>query len=190
MSNIQAGRYIGRAAGVPQMGESKNGSPQIGVMIELLDEEERVFDTVNFYGSLTGGATPITLRMLRDLGWTGDSLEDWTGLGTVKADVDIAYETWEGKDRMKVQIRAAGVRMANPMDDRRRAALNAQLKGAILLSKPAGGSPTASKVAPAWASSHPAPADGTPPAGEYQRGGGSDWDGQGAPPADADAPPF
>ncbi len=171
--DLAPGRYVGRAAGVPQMGGGD--SPQIGVMLELLDEDGNVFDTVTFYGSLVRGAVPITLRQLRDMGWAGDDFDDWTGLGTVKVDVGVRYEEWEGKTRQKINVdpEGGGVRMAKPLDDNAKRTLTAQLKGAILQSKAVVGGPAATKPGGGYAPRRPA----APPPGA-----GDQWTGEGADP--------
>ncbi len=137
--DTQAGRYSrARGAGIPVVGPSGNGSPQLGVMIELLDDDGIVFDTLNAYWSLQGGAAPITAKSMRLLGWTGTSLGDWTGFGTTEVAAVVKYEEWEGKEKQKVDvwpINGSGftsVKMEKQLEGRDLAALNAKLKGVFL----------------------------------------------------------
>lgn len=173
MSNIEAGSYVGKAVpGSLQVGEANNGSPQVGCRIDILNEGYEG-EQVTFYGSLNGGAIPITLRMLRDLGWAGDSLDDQTGLGDVEARIRVYYEDYQGEQKQKVQV-SGGQFMKKPLEGGALAALNARLKGEIAKSK-AGKGGTAK------------PAGWAPP----PRQAPGQWDGQGAEPkGDDDKIPF
>lgn len=171
--SIQAGRYTGRAK--PEtliFGYAKNGGEQVAMNIEIISEGFEG-QSVGWYGSFAGKAAPITLRQLRDAGWTGDSLTDASGLGSVDVDLDVRFEEYEGKDRMKVAIYPVGgfvVKMDRPIAGKDLAAFDARMRGAILQSKrPAANG--ARSAAPGWSapSQRPAPAAG-------------EWDGTGADP--------
>ena len=142
---ISAGKYIGRARSETLcFGHSRSGSEQVAMNFEILNEGFEG-QSVAWYGSLAtegrNGKKPaieIAMRQLRDAGWTGDSLTDPTGLGSVEVDLDIKYETYQGKESMRVFVMPKDgytVKMESPIQGRELAALNARLKGAILASK-------------------------------------------------------
>ena len=158
-------------------GHAKSGTEQVAMNFEILNEGFEG-QSVGWYGSFVGGATAVTLRQLRDAGWTGESLTDTVGLGDVEVELDVRFEEYEGKERMKVNIWPKGgfaVKMDKPIVGGALSALDARLKGAILQSKrPAAG---AAGPPPAWkAPARPAAPAARPPA--------QTWDGTGADPND------
>lgn len=151
MSNIPAGRYVGRARPEIYVVPTGSGSPQVALDVDLLnDGYEDV--TVGWYGSLSGGAVPITMRQLRAAGWTGDSFKDPAGIGSVEVDVAIKYEEYQGEQKMKVAIWAkgsGGVRKDKRLVGTELDALDRQFRGDIIRSKSEGGAKPQTRGGPA-----------------------------------------
>lgn len=51
-----------------------------------------------------GDAGPYSLDRLRALGWEGDDIRNLDGIDKNDVDVEVQYETFEDKRRMRVQI--------------------------------------------------------------------------------------
>jgi hypothetical protein len=121
---IEAGIYRGRgAAGSEQYGETKNANDQIVLDLDLLDLGERVSTFLVF----SEKAAPWSIKRLRALGWTGDSLADLTGIDSSEVDVEVKYEEYNGELKMKVQIIVGGtVTLENQFDDKAKKAFAAK----------------------------------------------------------------
>lgn len=184
---IPEARYVGRAR--PQLSVTNNKSNdglRVAVTVDLLNEgyEDR---RVVWFGTLgvSNEADDITIRQLRDMGWSATQLDDATGLGDVDVAVVVKYEEYQGKDQMKVSVWPMGgstFTFEKSADAGLLKSVTAKLKGKLAASvpkrRPAAGP---GQAAPAWKA--PAPAKGgpaAPPVAPAQ--GSSDWDGQGAEP--------
>jgi hypothetical protein len=108
-----------------QMGLASTGNEQIGVLFELLDPPFQG-RSITWYGSWTVDAFPITVRALKEMGWTGvqiATLKHELRKGTEVVLV-CEVEEFNGKPRSKVKFvnRAGEIRMASTMtNDQKRA---------------------------------------------------------------------
>lgn len=121
---IQAGTYRARAiAGSEQYGTTSNGNDQIVVLLDLPDIGEQVSTFLVF----SEKAAPYSIERLRALGWGGADLSDLAGLGEAEVEVSVAYETYQGEEKMKVQVlTGGGVTLKNKLDDRGKRAFAAK----------------------------------------------------------------
>lgn len=176
---IPAGNYIARSTGPAdvQFGYANSGSEQISVVLALQNEgyEGKV---VTWFGSFASEESQkITMRQMRDMGWSTDNVTNPEGIDANEVEITIDYEEFQGKERMKIKrIAPVGgfkVEMKKPMDDAQKKAFAARMRGAALQTKKAG--PAAAR--PAFR-----PSGGGAPA---QRPA---WDGQGPDPDDTSDP--
>lgn len=93
------GKYTARVVGAI-LGESKNGKDQLEIMWEIIDgpEEGAQVSSQHYF---TGGAKPITIEMMRHLGWT-DGAELDTMRGTCK--ISVYEEEYRGELNQKVRV--------------------------------------------------------------------------------------
>jgi len=164
--SIPAGTYAVRAIkGSEQYGYAKTGTPQVGIDLEFIggEHEGATATTVLYFSE---NAKKYAFERLRALGWSGDDVGDLTGIDTNEAQATVTYESFEGKERMKVDIRTGGggMRFEKTMDAAQRRAFGAQLRGDAAASRPAG-----------------APASRAPAAGGAAQGFGNGGGGGGAP---------
>lgn len=164
----KAGIYHGCRGilGSEQYAVSNNGTDQIAVDV-FVPELERGLTTFLFFSD---AAAPFAIERLRALGWQGTDLLNLSGIDQKDVSVQIKYEVFDGKERMKVDIVTGGgrIKLDNPMDERTKRAFGARMKS--FLSAPAG-------VAP-----RPSPASGN--ASNQRREGAYDP----GPPHDDDVP--
>lgn len=154
---VPAGVYKGRIVkDSAQYGLTRKGDDQIVLDIEvaLAEGEVRRLSTFLYFSD---AAAAYSLDRLRAGGWTGDDVTDLTGVDTRLVDVEIKYETWEGEQRMRVQILTGGgsVRLENTMNEKQKQMFAARMKA---LAK-GGGQPRAPRAAPAQPRRAPAGAD-------------------------------
>lgn len=141
MSTIPAGTYRARPiADEVQFGYTKRGTEQIAIPVRIVDGE-CAGQVVTWFGTFAEGkATEIAIKALRACGWQGSDLSNLDGIGAVEVEAEIAYETWEGQERMKVRwlnpIGGGRVKLEQPMTDAQRRAFATRLKGAALAVKP------------------------------------------------------
>lgn len=124
--SLPKGFYKGRAIkGSEQYGVSKNGNDQIVIDLDL-GELGQASTFLNF----SDAAAPYAIERLRACGWKGDDVTDLTGIDANEIDVQVKYETYQGKEQMKVEIATGGgkVKLENQMDDRSKRAFGARMK--------------------------------------------------------------
>lgn len=157
-----------------QLGESGNGTAQVGVQFRLTSEGfEGKYITAFLY--FTEKTTDKTIEALRNCGWKGDDLSDLTGIDTEDVELVIANEEYTDKDGNKKvgpkvqwvnKPGGGGIAMKKAMAPDAAKAFGAKMKGAVLAwNKKQGQSKGA-----------PRPAQGRPP--------------EPPPHTDTDAPPF
>lgn len=140
---IPAGFYKGRAlANSEQYGTSKEGTEQIALDLEI-PSLNRCLTTFLFF---TDNATEFAIQRLRACGWTGDDVTKLVGIDTNEIDVSVKYETYQGKERMKVEIATNGggrVKLQATMDEKAKRSFGARV--AMMIK--AGPQPKAAKPA-------------------------------------------
>lgn len=125
MSDIQAGVYrIKGVAGSEQYGTTKNGNDQIVIDLEFLDIGARASTFLIF----SDKNAEYELKRLRALGWKGNDLTNLDGIDANEAEAEVKYETYDGKQQMKIQIRTGGGRVVlkQQMDDKAKRAFGAK----------------------------------------------------------------
>jgi len=102
--SIAAGKYKARGVeGSVQMGHTKTGTEQMGIDLELSTGD--IVTTVLYFSDK---AAPYSIERLKALGVT--SLDDpkFPGISTNEVEAIVKYETYEGKENMKVEILGNG----------------------------------------------------------------------------------
>jgi hypothetical protein len=113
---IEAGTY--RAHGVEgsaQTGMTKNGNEQVAINLDLVDLGRNVTTFLPF----TDAAAPYSIERLHALGWKGGEDPSFPGISENEVQVQIKYETYQGKEQMKVDIVTGNGRVSlkDPMND-------------------------------------------------------------------------
>lgn len=127
---IAAGTYRGRGiAGSEQYGTTSNGNDQIVVDLALIDIGEQVSTFLVF----SEKAAPYSVERLRALGWKGTDLSQLSGIDSQEVEVEVRYEQYQGDEKMKVEIRTGGGRVAlkNTLDDKGKKAFAAKFAGLV-----------------------------------------------------------
>lgn len=97
--SIPNGRYHARAIGAV-LGQSKGGKDLLEILWEIVDGPEEG-GQVTSQSYFTGGAKPITIEMMRHLGWTdGADLDSIRGTATIS----IYDEEYQGQINQKVRV--------------------------------------------------------------------------------------
>ena len=129
MGTIQAGVYQCKAIpGSVQCGISqKNGNEQlaVGLKVKLSDGSVTQLTTIL---TITEKSEDLVRTRLRALGWDGSIDAGFVGLGSQVASVEISYEMYEGKERMKVDV-VPTFTFQTPMSDVDKRGLMARLSG-------------------------------------------------------------
>lgn len=136
------GNYRARGvAGSEQYGTTKNGADQVVIDLELLD----VGQTVSTFLHFSERAAPHSMKRLRALGWKGTDLSDLAGIDTQEVDVRIAWEVFNEKETMKVEIVTGGtvVLSEQARHDARGVKSFAQRFAKLAAATPAGDAPKA-----------------------------------------------
>jgi len=125
------------------IGTAKTGTRQIGVEIILL-EGPATGRRLTWYGYFgpSDEAFERCCESLELLGWKGEDLNDFEGLGTTEVYAVIGHEPdQQGVIRSRVQWinELGGVAMADRMDAGQQAAFAAEMRGRLLARKRDGG---------------------------------------------------
>lgn len=155
--NVAAGFYQGRAiAGSEQYGVTNNGNEQIALDLEI-PSIGKTFTTFLFFSD---AAAPYAIERLRACGWKGDDLSKLTGISDNEVTVQIKYETYNGEQRMKVDIATGGgrVKLENQMDEKAKRAFATRMK-ALVKGSGGGNGNGGQKAPPKQQRQAPPPAD-------------------------------
>ena len=107
MSKVEAGTYKGRGIeGSAQKGTSKEGTEQIAIDLTI-PALGRSLTTFLYFSD---AAMPYALDRLRALGWEGGDDPKFPGISKNEVDIQVRYETYQGKEQMKVEIWTGGGR--------------------------------------------------------------------------------
>lgn len=111
-------------------GEASTGTQQIGCLFEFTDEPLKG-QQIMWYGFFTPEAFPVTVRALKELGWSAASLD------TIRKEVKLGSvvmlvcesERYNGRDRNRVKFinRQGLVRMDNTLTGEQRRGLAASV---------------------------------------------------------------
>jgi len=144
---IPAGKCTVRGIkGSEQYGNTEKGTPQIGIDLEIIGGElEGATATTVLYFS--EAAQQYSIARLRALGWAGDDLANLDGIDSAEAIALVKYETWEGEERMRIEIMTGGggMKFKTTMNDQQKRMFAASMKPIAAASKPKG-APAQSQV--------------------------------------------
>lgn len=99
MSDIPNGRYKARAIDAI-LGETMKGKAQLEITWEVIEGEHEGAQVTSQH-FFTGGAKPITLAMMRHIGWSdGADLDTLRGTATIS----LYEHTYEGETSQKVRV--------------------------------------------------------------------------------------
>lgn len=132
---VEPGFYKGRAiAGSEQYGTTKKGDEQIAIDVEI----PSLGCSYTTFLYFTEAAAPYAIERLRACGWQGNDISKLAGIDKNEITVGIKYETYQGKERMKIDIATGGgrVQLENPLDERAKRAFAARMQSFL---KGAGG---------------------------------------------------
>lgn len=141
--SIPSGTYRGKGVlNSEQLGRTPNGTEQIVLELELVvpmagDVEER--KRVSTFLYFSEKAAPYSIERLQALGWTGDDVgQPLVGIDRNEVDVSVSYETFEGKERMRVDILTGGgrVQLKHQMNDAERRQFGARFKSLVKSAQP------------------------------------------------------
>jgi hypothetical protein len=129
---MKSGTYVARATDW-DLGTTDNGKDYIGVFFKI-EEGEFLGETITWYGYFTEKTEQRTIESLRYCGWEGHDFTKLEGLSRNPVKIVIDEEEYEGKKRLKVQWvnRLGSMAIKNTMDDKKRAAFSARMKGAAM----------------------------------------------------------
>ena len=142
MADPVAGTYKARILKETfQFGESESGKPQMTMMVMIPDLG--TFTTSLFFSA---EAAPYSLPKLKAAGWKGNDLSDLSGLGDSDVLVTIKYETYEGRQQMRVELAGgANFSPAKPLSQadfaKKVQAITSAMKGGGTPPPGAGGAP-------------------------------------------------
>lgn len=136
-SLTQPGKYLARAEGPDsvQMGTSKSGTEQIAVSFRILDPQtkEPTDTTIQWIGNFANDKSfEITAKALRACGWQGDDLEDLRGIDSEIVELDVQWDEYDGKRRLRVKWvnrPGAGVVFKDKLGDGAKKSLSTRMRG-------------------------------------------------------------
>lgn len=150
MSNLTPGKFRARPVNA-QLGTSDNGKDFIAISFDVDFEDGSVEGITAYQYFSTEGAAKQSIKALRNCGWTGDDLSAdlaADGFGSCEVELDLAEEEYtnptsgETSKSLKVRWinRPGGPVIANPMDDQKKKAFAAKMRGLAMANKPAASS--------------------------------------------------
>lgn len=149
MSNLTNGTYRARAIEA-HLGESSRGTPQI-VLVFRVEGGAADGDHITAYLYFSDAAAKRSMESLRACGWQGTDIEDLSTVGSRDCEIVLAYEEYEGRERLKVQwINEIGrvATVAEMKPDARRAFAAKMRALAVTVPAKAGSTPPAERQAP------------------------------------------
>jgi hypothetical protein len=138
MTLIPAGTW--RARGVSaELGYTKENNEQVGVALQFSPGQDPAVDgqTLTWYGSFSEKSELHTLKALRALGWSSDSLADLSGVDAAEVEVVVMHEPdLQGQLRARVRfinpIGSGGVAMRIKMSAEQAAEFAERMRGRVL----------------------------------------------------------
>lgn len=124
---IEAGFYKGRAiAGSEQYGFTNKGDEQIVLQFDVPE----IATTLSTFLYFSEKAAPFAIERLRACGWRGNDVTNLDGIDANEVVLQVKYETYEGEQKMKVEIKANGGRVTldRPLDDKAKRQFAARMK--------------------------------------------------------------
>jgi hypothetical protein len=171
MSLDEAGTFQVRAVEAA-LGLAGNGTEQVAVLFEVIEEGEHKGKRITWYGYFTDAALARTIESLRHAGWQGADLGDLSTIGSAECSIVVDWESYEGSDHLRVKwVNAGGsggLALKTRMDEAAKRAFAARMKGRVIAASggkgaakasapAAGGRPAAQARPPAASAPPPAP---------------------------------
>jgi hypothetical protein len=133
---LSPGYYRARAVEYA-LGKTQNGTRQVAVRFEVLDEQGAPGgERVTWYGYFTEKTAERTLESLQYCGWEGDDVTDLTGIERNEVQIVVEHEEYEGKTNARVAWvnRAGGgsIAIKAPLDEAEKAAFAREMKAKVL----------------------------------------------------------
>lgn len=130
-TKLKEGRFKAVAKeGSETWGEAGSGNPQVGFIVKIDQRPQGLYDQA-VYLPMTEKAEDFSIERLRLCGVQGVIGPGvlMKGLGANKFDVDVAYEMFEGKEQLRIEIVVPReeVRMDRKLSDAKTKALAARL---------------------------------------------------------------
>jgi hypothetical protein len=117
-----------------EIGLASTGKEQIGILFEVTDGP-RAGQQLTWYGSFSRDAFPITVRALRELGWSGEKIDTLRRELRPGMPVQLVceLEQYQGKDRLKVKFinRRGQVRMDQLLTPEQRRSFAVEVQGML-----------------------------------------------------------
>lgn len=130
---LSKGNYKARAIG-GEFGQAKSGTDQVVVVFEVTEGPDRG-SRISWYGFFTEKAQARTIESLQHCGCTfpGDTVTDLTGLDLNEVELVVDVETYEGKERSKVQWvnKLGGPNLKNQMGAAEKASFADRMRGLV-----------------------------------------------------------
>jgi hypothetical protein len=96
---LSPGYYRARAVEYA-LGKTQNGTRQVAVRFEVLDEQGAPGgERVTWYGYFTEKTAERTLESLQYCGWEGDDVTDLTGIERNEVQIVVEHEEYEGENQ-------------------------------------------------------------------------------------------
>lgn len=129
---LSVGKFLAIPTGAA-LGETSKGDPQVVVSFDVPEQGE----TATWYGFFTEKTERRTIETLRYCGWIGDDITDLSSIGgdpSVRVELDVGADTYEGKTRARVNWvnRPGGIALAKPLDAGKKSMLANRIKGLVL----------------------------------------------------------
>lgn len=169
---IPPGRYKARGI-TAELGETLKGEPQIGVLLEILEEGPWAGHRMTWYGYFTDKSQRRTIESLKHLGWSTNDLENLAGIDQAEVLLTVEHERVKKDDVETGEVRARAVwinafnsvGIAKPLEENKKKALAGRMKG-LAMQIGSGAPPAAKTTAGAYSTAGrpPAPPRSTGPA--------------------------
>lgn len=165
---MESGHYYTMRGVSGGLGKTKDGKPQLGIQLMVVDGDDCAGETITYYGYFSDNAKAYTFTNLRTLGWEGDDLSNLEGITKNEVRVLVAEEEYNGAYSLKVKgiYPLGGAGLANPMSEAEAKTFAKTMMGDVI-SHRTGGQPSA-------ASSKPKPK--APPKNQSRRNGPDEYD--------------
>jgi hypothetical protein len=126
---IEPGKYLAKCVRA-ELGETKTGKPQVILEFEVVGDNAWAGMTITAYSFLTDAAMDRTLESLRYCGWTGNDINDLSGVMTNEVEIVVEEETYEGKTHSRVKWinRIGGSTGRGPLAPDKLAQVNARIR--------------------------------------------------------------
>lgn len=115
MNEIPEGTYKARAVkGSAQLSETSSGNELLAIDLHIAS----LARSVRTYLVFTEKSQPFCIDRLKSCGWDGVDITQLNGIDANEVDVEVSYEDYQGKRKLRAQIRGSGA--LKPLDASKR----------------------------------------------------------------------